>query len=178
LSELDDCYQLFAGIEVERFEVLFDLGNWPQPYLTFRPSAEAWCAVEVLDHIVKSESGMLKRVCEGLQQPHPLINEDRSRVASLERALRSDRKFPVPSGARSTYPNSQARFSEVIERWEEARIELRHVLNTVSSKNIHCGVFQHPFVGWMTFSDVLRNFSAHLYHHRLQLARIWVSASA
>jgi hypothetical protein len=175
LSEIEGCYKQFAEIEVARSEVLFELSNWSPELLSFRPATGSWNAIEVLDHVVKSETGMTKRAAVGLQNPHPLDSEARSGIAALERALRSHHRFQVPPGARSTFPDAEATLTEVIERWEETRKELGHTLDSLSLENAHHGVFRHPVAGWMTFGDVLRNISAHLYHHRLQLRRICTS---
>jgi hypothetical protein len=178
LSEIENCYQQFAEIEVERFEVLFELSNWSPQLISFRPAIGSWNAVEVLDHIVKSELGMTRRAAIGLQTKHPLTAESRLGAAALEGALRSQHRFQVPLGAKSTFPDSEATLTQVIERWEEARNEIHLTMGSLSSDNVHYGVFRHPVAGWMTFGDLLRNFSAHLYHHRLQLGRIWASAFA
>jgi DinB superfamily len=170
--ELEICQKAFAALESQRSEILARLAEWPTQKLTFRPSPDAWCAVEVLDHIVRAESGTITDIKNGLKQPHPLGGGERPGVALLDRALRSDKRFRVPAGADSIFPDAQATFPDVLSRWERSRQELRHLVEELTPEGARSAVFQHPFAGWMNLAEVLDHFHAHLYHHTLQLARI------
>jgi hypothetical protein len=174
-KKLDKCVEAFNELETQRTEVLAELEQWSLSRLSFRPASDAWSAIEVLDHIVRSETGIQAAVKRGLQNPQVLRLTDRLRVAALERALRSDQTFPVPRGAASTYPDTRVTFPEVTSRWKQSRIELRSLLDGLSTSDTSGGVFRHPFAGWMTIVEVFGNLSAHLYHHRFQLARLQAS---
>lgn len=128
--------------------------------------------VEVLDHIVKAESGTIADLRLGLRDPHALGDEERPGIAALDRALRSDQTFKVPAGAVAILPDSQAALSDVAARWEDARKALRSILEGLAPDEVRCGVLCHPFAGWMTVAEVLDHFSAHLYHHGFQLERL------
>ena len=171
-SEFAKCSELFEELETQRIELLAELQQWPVEGLRFRPQAGAWSAVEVLDHVVRAEAGIIANLLGGLEQLHVLGDEERPRIAELERALRSDQRFQVPPGAAAIHPDAQATLPEVAARWEQARAELRSILGTLAPEHASCGVFCHPFAGWMTVADVLRHFSAHLYHHGYQLERL------
>ena len=174
IPELADCFNAFQQLELERTKVLAWLSEWRPECVTFRPLPDAWSAVEVLDHIVRVESGTIDGVRTGLQEPHALSSVDRPNVAALDRALRSDQSFQVPAGAGAIYPDAGTTLPDVASRWERARKELCRLLDGLTPADVHCGVFCHPFAGWMTFHEVLEHFSAHLYHHRFQLNRLRV----
>jgi uncharacterized damage-inducible protein DinB len=168
----------FERLEDERRRLLFDLSQWPTAHLNFRPAPGTWSVVEVLDHVVRAEAGTIADVRKGLDIPHALGSEDRPGITALRRALLSDNTFQVPAGAGAIIPDAQTTFAEVINRWEEARRELRSILETLDPAQLGCGVFQHPFAGWMTVTDVLDHLSDHLHHHRFQLSRLQASCGA
>jgi hypothetical protein len=176
--ELDRCHRAFSELENQRRETLARLAEWPQQKVGFRPSPGAWCAIEVLDHIVRAESGTITDVRNGLEHPQPLGSEERPGIALLDRALRSDKKFRVPAGAGTIHPDPQTTLPEVLTRWEHAREELERMVSDLTQEQALGGVFHHPFAGWMTFADVLDHFNAHLDHHLHQLTRLEVSSAS
>ena len=175
--ELVECSLMFYELERERAELIAELGEWPSGRLGFRPVAGAWSAVEVLDHVVRAEAGTIEDVRAGLRNPHALGDERRPGIAALDRALRSDQSFKVPAGAEMILPDTQTTLAEVAGRWEAARADLRGVLEGLGPEDVRCGVFHHPFAGWMTVGDVLNHFSGHLYHHQFQLERLRISSA-
>lgn len=176
--EPGDCSRTFRELEVRRAELMSEFAGWPPSRLRFRPAPGTWSVVEVLDHIVKAESGTVADVRAGLQNPQALGDVERPGIAALDRALRSDQKFTVPASAASIHPDAQTTFADVASRWEHARAQFRSLLGTLSPKDTHCGVFHHPSAGWMTVADGLDYFAAHLYHHGFQLARLRESSAA
>jgi hypothetical protein len=173
--ELAECSRIFEGLESERAALLAELREWPEERLKFRPAAGAWSAVEVLDHVVGSEAGTIDDVRAGLRHPHTLGDEERPGIATLDRALRSDRSFKVPAGG--IFPDAQTTLDDVAGRWAAARAELRALVEGMAPEDACGGVFEHPFAGWMTVGDVLNHFGAHLYHHQYQLARLRVGSA-
>jgi hypothetical protein len=176
-GELDTCFRIFALLEAQRTETLAELSDWSPDRVSFRPAPGSWSAVEVLDHIVRAETGTIADVRIGLRNPHLLRAEDRPGIAALDRALRSEQTFVVPPGAKAIYPDTQTTLSQVAGRWEQTRGDLERLLHELEPSNARCGVFRHPFAGWMTLAEVLDHFSAHLYHHGFQLARLRVSSA-
>jgi hypothetical protein len=168
------CSRIFQELETQRKVLLAELTAWPPNRVNFRPAPGAWSAVEVLDHIVRAETGTIADVRKGLQNPHTLGPEERPGIAALNQLLRSDQSFKVPAGA-AIHPDTQTTLSDVTDRWEQTRAEVKSLLDHLTPEDSRCGVFNHPFAGWMTFSDVLDHFSAHLYHHGFQLARLRAS---
>jgi uncharacterized damage-inducible protein DinB len=170
--EPPECSRLFQDLETQRTDLLAELSEWPPSRVSFRPSPGAWSAIEVLDHIVKAEAGTIADIRTGLQNPHNIGDEARPNIAALDRALRTDQRFQVPLQAVAIHPDSQTTFQDVASRWEQVRAELKSLLESLEPAATRCGVFQHPFAGWMTIADVLNHFSAHLHHHGFQIARL------
>jgi hypothetical protein len=176
-EQLDTCYSVFAKLETQRTETLAELCDWSPRRLSFRPTPGSWSATEVLDHILRAETGTIDNVRVGLRNPHTLGTGDGARIATLDRALRSDQSFKVPPEAEMILPDAHTTLQEVAHRWVQVRVELARLLQTLAPEDARCGVFYHPFAGWMTFAEVLNHFSAHLYHHGFQLARLRLSSA-
>ena len=174
-NEVAGCCRRFEELQRERSELVGELGKWPAKRLSFRPAEGAWSAVEVLDHVVRVESLTIGDMREGLRRPHAVGEGERPKIAELERALRSDKKFRVPAGQGAIYPVAQTTWAEVTERWNEARKELRGMLESMGPEEVQLGVFDLPYAGWMTVEEVLKHFSDHLYHHQFQLERLRAS---
>jgi uncharacterized damage-inducible protein DinB len=171
-SEPDRSTCDFRQLESERIRLLTELSQWPPNEINVRPSPGAWSALEVLDHIVRVECETMVEVREGLRNPCALETEERLGIAALQRALRSDRRLQLPPGSDSIYPDQQTTLADAASRWVRSRSELGTLLNTIDPRIRGCGVFCHPSAGWMTIHDVLDYLSAHLHHHRFQLARL------
>jgi uncharacterized damage-inducible protein DinB len=171
-TELADCFHTFESLEADRTRVLAQLAEWPAGCINFRLAPGAWSAPEVLDHIVRSETGITTMMRRGLSSPHTFGEQDRSKLEALYEALRSDRYFQVPPGAEAAHPDPQTTLPDVASRWQQSRMDLRSFLESLTAANLGCGLFCHPSAGWMTCGEVLEHFSTHLYHHEFQLARL------
>lgn len=166
-----ECVGKFEEMEQERARLVAELSAWTPAQLGFRPAAGTWSAVEVLDHVVLAEAGTTEDMRVSLKTPRVLGDEARPKVAELERALRSKKRFTVPAGA-GIEPRAETSFAEVVGRWDAARAELRLMVEGLRDEEVRCGVFCHPFAGWMTMGEVLGHMGDHLYHHEFQLARL------
>ena len=56
------------GNETRTF--LFELEGWSRASLVNRPSPASWSALQVLEHLVKTEEGILVLARQGAQTPH------------------------------------------------------------------------------------------------------------
>jgi hypothetical protein len=166
-----ECAGVLEEMERERARLLGELGAWTAARLGFRPAEGGWSAVEVLDHIVLAEAGTTEDMRETLKALQVLGDEARPKVAELERALRSEQRFILPTGA-GIEPDAGTDFAEVVRRWDVARGELGLMVEGLSDEEARCGVFCHPFAGWMTMGEVLGHMGDHLYHHEFQLERL------
>src|SRR5690242_9659782 len=49
----------FSKLEAEKQRVLARLEAWPEERLTRRPPGGGWCALEVIDHVIRTEGAVL-----------------------------------------------------------------------------------------------------------------------
>ncbi len=163
---------MFRKIEIQKARVLGLIENWSPARVAYRPAVDAWSATEVLDHIVKVETGILAAARRGLQEPHRIGLRDRLGFLFIEFLFRSKSKVKVPSSARAVLPEPNANLEVVLQRWDATREDLAQLLTRVTPDQLRAGVFRHPVSGWMSLPQVLRFFSVHIHHHTFQLIRL------
>ena len=163
----------FAVLEAQRIEMLADVARWPARLVAFRPRPDAWTAPEVLDHLVRTERGILTAAAAGLRTPHRRRIRDRIGVYLLDWLFRSDRRVRVPeSVAAVVSPHAGADLRAVRRDWDDVRRDLSEFLAPLAAPDFSEAVFRHPVAGWMRVPDVLRFFWVHSHHHGFQLARL------
>jgi hypothetical protein len=167
----------FDALEHQRAALLADVGSWPMAAVTYRPAPGAWTAAQVLDHLVRSERGILAQVRQRLDVPHRRGLRDRLGCAFVERVFRSERRVRVPeSVAALVAPAPGADLAVVHADWDATRADLARLLTTIGPEQGRGGVFRHPVAGWMGVREVLRFFWVHAHHHAFQLARVRAAA--
>ena len=73
----------FREIEGKKSDLLDRLSRWTDDQLYFSPAAAQWSAVQVVDHLVRTESEIQKVVLRGLSNPHRIGLSDRARTLFL-----------------------------------------------------------------------------------------------
>ena len=164
--------RLFAELEQRKQQLLDDTVRWPEVRLHFQPANAGWSVPEVLDHLQKTESGILLQMRRQLKAAQPVTVKDRFRSAFLLILFRLPSRVRIPPGARQIYPSPTATLAEVTHAWSQTRLDIEELLTGVASQDAGLGLFRHPVSGWMTLETTLAFLSAHIVHHRYQLKRI------
>ncbi len=165
-------------LEEGKAAMMTSLAKWPEELLEVRPKEDSWCALEVLDHVVRVESGITGAVAKGMTEPHPIGVRDRLGFLMVERIFLSRYRVKVPNAVEVVRPGPSLEMDEIVARWELARGSLAQVAEEAARVGVRGGVFRHPVSGWMSFDQVLRFFSVHMVHHEYQLERIRESLRA
>ena len=165
-------------LDEQKGAILAEVQGWPEELRAARPGHGEWSALEVLDHLVRTEAGICRVVMEMLPEPQRIGVRDRIGVALVERVFRSRRRVKVPKSVEEfVLPGKGLELDEIAERWDRVRVELARVAECVEGAKCRGGVFRHPVGGWMSFERVLRFFSVHMVHHQYQLERIRTSSA-
>ncbi len=140
--------------------------------LAFRREGKGWCALDVVQHLVLVEEGVVGYARKKLQAaPQPVSLRDRAKLALLVLILRSPIRFraPVPQVIpKETFP------LEVISvRWEEVRKDLREILGSLPAERRKTLLFRHPICGALDPAGTLDFLEEHAKHHDAQIRRIW-----
>lgn len=168
---------LLAKLEEQKADWLEHLEGWLPDQLKYRRTAADWSALEVLDHIVKTEFEILAAARVGVSKPHRIGATDKMRTLLLFKLFRTDRRVKVPASVRQVLPEADLDLAMICQRWTTSRAALSAFVSRSGSEPLSQGIFKHPVGGWMGMAQILGFFSVHLVHHRYQLQRIAHSAA-
>lgn len=161
-----------ALIEEQKRLLLSRIASWDEPRLSFRPRAGEWSALEVVDHLVRTERAILDVAVQGLAMPHRIGVSDRLRTAFLTQVFRSQRRVKAPGNVPQILPGPALSFPELRQRWDSVRMDLSSFLASAPAEQLRQGIFKHPVGGWMSANGILTFFSVHMIHHGFQLDRL------
>jgi len=151
--------------------MLARVSAWPAELQTRNPVEGEWSALQVLDHLVRTERGMCAMSAKGLAAPQKIGVKDRVGFEIVERVFRSRRRVKVPEPVQHLIlPGEGLELERIEAEWCEVREKLAKLM--CKAEGCRDGVFRHPVGGWMSFEQVLRFFSVHIMHHEYQLERI------
>ncbi|MBI5442466.1 MAG: DinB family protein [Deltaproteobacteria bacterium] len=152
--------------------LLGSLAGESEERLAFRPEGRGWCALDVVQHLVLVEEGVVgyaRKKLRGPAQNVPLL--DRAKLALLVLVLKSPIRFraPVPQ----VIPEVTFPLGEVSDRWGRARRELRELLGALPSERQESLLFRHPIGGALDPAGTLVFIEEHAKHHGAQIRRYW-----
>ena len=139
--------------------------------LAFRLEGKGWCALDVVQHLVLVEEGVVGYARKKLMAPpQPIAILDRSKLALLLLVLKSPIRFraPVPQ----VIPEETFPLAEISARWTKARGELRELVGSLPPERRKTLLFRHPIGGALDPAGTLGFIDAHAKHHDAQLRRI------
>jgi len=142
--------------------------------LGFRPEGKGWCALDVVQHLVLVEEGVVGYARKKLQAPaQPVSFVDRAKLALLVGLLKAPTRVraPVPQ----VVPVETLPLAELRPRWERVRKELREVLAELQGERLRTMLFRHPVGGPLDAVGTLTFLDEHAKHHDAQIRRIWRS---
>lgn len=140
----------------------------------FKPKPDAWCMLQVAQHVIASENGALRFINKHAARKNSFWGNLQSRIiaGSLKMLLHLPFKFKAPNIAELSPQHTEA-YEIVGDNWLKVRESWRAYLEKVQAAQLNDIVFKHPVAGNMTLQQTLNNFMlAHLKHHLIQLKRI------
>lgn len=158
-------------MERQRLALLEEVARLDGGQLGFRPSAESWSTLDVVEHLVRVEEAVVLRAS---QQPRSRSTGQAARAALamvLTRLLfRAGIRVKAP--VKSILPQGTATLPELCERWDRVRGQLEAVLADQTAADLRRPLMRHPRIGSLSPVQTLRFFECHVDHHRNQLERI------
>jgi len=155
-------------------EMLARLIDLDTEQLAFKPNDDSWSVAQVVDHIVRSEEGIVSYLNKKLQAPEDLKSNNfiaKSKAKILHNRLRSSSKYKVPNVS-SINPEADPNLRDCKERWGIARKAFQDILKNQSDEILMKQVFRHPVAGRMNIIDAMIFMYEHIYHHLKQIGRI------
>jgi len=162
----------FELLEASRRRAVALLGAHDRVALNRPPGAGRWSALQVLHHVIASESATLgyvrKKMLGGAALPSAGVASRLKRLA-LQASLVLPLRFRAPAATAAVPDDIDP--ADLRARWEATRQRWRELLEGFPPALEDRLVFRHPFVGLMGLADTLAFLEAHLEHHILQLER-------
>jgi hypothetical protein len=162
----------FDDLEKKRDEFLRTVFSWTPGQLRFRPTPSAWSALQVVDHVLKTERGIFSEMQTNLPGARKSPFKHRIRGSLLNALMSSPVRLKVPAAAMIVLPSTTPDLHEMAAAWNTIRRDQKEWLVSLNQIDSSKGVFRHPVSGWMTPSQCLGFLCAHLHHHGYQLQRI------
>jgi uncharacterized damage-inducible protein DinB len=138
----------------------------------FKPNEEGWNMVEIFEHILLSEGGILgyfkKRPPAETEYKVDLKSKVAYSVLSQFYKLPSKVKVPV----KGLTPNGDTSLEKLIQQSDKNNDVIRAILVDFPSEKLKYSVFKHPVSGAMTMRNTIDFFTNHILHHVHQLNRL------
>jgi hypothetical protein len=159
-------------LNLQKQSLLASIRDLPGSKLALRPQADAWCVLDVVDHLMKVERAMVDEFERNVALKNPVTLADRLRAYGVLGVMLSPLRVKVPASASSTLPEVNSSFFEMVEQWTQFRSQMAQRIARFAPEELPFGVTRHPVSGWMDLPLALAFLSAHLQHHAYQVKRI------
>lgn len=160
-------------MEEKKADLLRGLAAIEPALLSRKPDPATWSILQVIAHVIQSETGTLRYIQKKTQNPDALSRAgllSRLRVGALVVGFRSPFKFKAPKALAE--PPSAADLREASLGWAEIREDWREFIESFPSVLEGRLIFRHPVVGLLGPADTMAFMDEHLANHIRQIGRI------
>ena len=168
----DPLDRTFQHLETQKAALLNIFASLPPARLHFSPAPGSWSAIQVLDHLQKTEHGITTLVVQTVPNPHKQSVSELVKSTLLRGLFLLPSRVKAPGSAPQILPGEGLELPVIAERWAGTRLRLADVIAGFPPQTHPLGVFRHPVAGWMTMGQTLAFLSAHITHHNYQLRRL------
>ena len=136
----------------------------------FRPAAQSWAMLEVVEHLVLAEEGALLSLMQGPKPGARVTARNRVVVVLIRLYLSAGFRARVPSPR--LQPRGGLSLAELELRWATVGAALRDRVASLGESELRSPKFRHPIAGWLAPVSGFAFLVTHLNHHRRQIDRI------
>ncbi len=158
-------------LDLELDELLTKLSQYDDRDLAGKPAPDVWSPMQIMHHLLLSESLSLAYVKKKLSYNPKLAKagvSSRFRSLALDLALKSPLRFTAANGTEAHSLNER-KFANLQSDWTTHRADLRTYILDLDDNWMDKEVYKHPYVGRLSFSQMLGFFQTHFRHHRKQI---------
>jgi uncharacterized damage-inducible protein DinB len=134
------------------------------------PGTACWSVVQVMSHLVKSESLSVAYIRRKAGESGTLKTAglgEAVRSALINFAMTVPVRFSAPAVVAEVPENDDP--AAVRQRWEQVRAELRQVIESMPDSLFDKTVYRHPRAGLMNLRQALSFMEAHATRHARQI---------
>ena len=162
-----------ATLEAQRISLEHKLTRVDEDLFSSSPVNGKWSIIQILEHIVISEEMAILYVNKKIKSPELLNSvtmKTKIYAILMNNLLKYNFRFKAPQKVNpSHYPTSKV--ENILHRWQQARISLEQ-LSRMSPVVLEKGIFKHPGVGYLNFSQMVDFLKSHFEHHLTQISVI------
>ncbi|HMG84897.1 MAG TPA: DinB family protein [Terracidiphilus sp.] len=174
----------FRLLQQQKDLFLNNVATWAPAQLRLCCKPGSWSALQVLDHVIRTERGILAEIQKNVRQCDRVAFVHRVKSDLLILLMRSPARVKVPGlVSRVILPGNEIDLVELIAAWNESQTQLEQWASELRENQTGYAGFRHPVSGWMSVLQAIMFLAAHVRHHRYQLGRIrrharWPQAGA
>lgn len=164
----------FKSIEEQRKNMLNEIARLSHAQQNFKPSPEAWSILQVVNHLLFSETNVVKymqKKMQGIATVEKAGVRAKARSIMLNTFLKSPLKFKAPKAAMPVQEEVYV-FENLRRQWDETRSGFAKVLDQLNPADAEKLIFKHPISGKFNIYQTMSFLQEHIAHHIRQIQRI------
>jgi hypothetical protein len=162
----------FDALEKSRKALFASLKTYPDELLNKKPAADKWSAVQVIQHLVASETASLnylqKKTLDTSKAKHAGFDA-RRRLMLTKMAFYFPLSFKAPTLLEP--PADFIPLSKLEAQWDVVRKDTYTLLSKLSDKELEKDLWRHLIAGKMSIYQMYDFFGMHFNRHRKQIER-------
>jgi hypothetical protein len=166
-----------ASLEHALADLFLSLNKIPKTKWNEQPADGGWSAVQVVEHILASESGtlgyMMKKSSGGWDVLEITGQEQIQSSSNLNTRLASNERYAAP--AILPQPLNELKADDLEVQWHYSRKKLYEFARQVEPLHYDKLVFRQPAAGMLNLLQTMDFLNLHLQHHIPQIGRIAAS---
>lgn len=159
----------------EQLQALFsELERYPHDVLNASPAPGKWSVMQVLQHLLRSESlslAYLQKKWSYDPKLKPATFRTRWREFILTSYLGVPIKFKAPKGVNEEHFPEESDFASTRKQWLETRKAMEAFLNELPEEVFAREFYRHPIAGRITLKGMLGFFASHTSRHQGQIKK-------
>jgi hypothetical protein len=173
---LDHVQTRYDSLKLKFEALLKRLDSLPGERLSLKAGPDKWSVVEVVEHLVIAEAGLLEELSTNI----PVSTLDPAtktpeRHQTVIKVMERDIEVDVPH--ESLEPHGDIPLEDLLRQWNDIRQKLPGMLAEIKPENEDDPVFGHPYGGPLNIADTLEFFEVHFDNHMRHIDRILEQAS-
>ena len=143
--------------------------------ISFKAGPDKWSIVEVVEHLVIAEEGLIKQLSTNI--PASTLDSNAKTPEKHQTVIKvMERDIEVDVPHESLEPHGNIALDDLINQWNDIREKLPGLLAEIKPEKIDDPVFQHPYGGPLDIADTLQFFEVHFDNHMRHIDRILAQA--
>jgi len=164
----------FRKMEEQRKSLLKEVEALSHERQNFKPAADAWSILQVLNHLVYAETNTVKymqKKMQGIATVRKAGVQAKVRSFVLNSLLQLPVKFKAPKAALPVQEDVYI-FDNLKKQWDTVRAEFGKILDQLNPADAEKLIFKHPISGKFNIYQTMSFLEEHIEHHKKQIERI------